>query len=437
MALERGSCAIGRLPNELLAQVIELAAAYDLLRDGDPFVLASPTSVQVADKTRRSIMLALAMARITPEIRTGWKTSSSDFPMPYFTGSFNGPVRVSEHSPHLIKKTRTIVALLGWNSGSPEECRAGVQLCHLLSHLALKHFSTDLSFSVPWLSFLGMRSSQSLTHLDIHIPPTFISDTTIRQLNCFEYLVFLRMVDVGDLESDETAPSPENLKDLPRLSLPNLVEMQLVVKNFVSEGHPDGPIPFRIGEMADLPSLTRLRLHEDYTGDDTLQNLLKAHGEKLEVLHYTSGAIPTVYDFMSFSQLAPNLTEFGCHVSAYAEVINGHAPLIQHPRIQHLSISGLGWFTETLRLIDRKTLPSLLNIRLSNVVWADIRERDEFGTDRMQRKVLEEIEIAARLAMQGILVLDRVGKPFGDLESVVERRRKQKVELTDGVVTQQ
>ncbi|EIN09861.1 hypothetical protein PUNSTDRAFT_133633 [Punctularia strigosozonata HHB-11173 SS5] len=390
-------------------------------REDDPFVLAEPPDA--VDETRLTIMLvnkrwnAVAQIRVRCEIRMGWRPRSEDFTAQdhLVKKGLQSLVRVSQSAPHLLKNTRTMVILLG--PEHVEDYRVGAQVCHLLSYTTLHHFSTNLDFEVPWLLFLSMRSAHTLTHLDSFFNPLIVPDSMIQSLNSFPNLVFLRMADHELYDIARITPHPQSLVSLPRLSLPKLREMHVVARSYINNVHPNGHIPFHVGATADLPSLTRLYVYQEDAPDDIWElfpRFLRAFGRTLEVFHFTDVFIPS--DLEDLAERAPNLTELGVFVTDKGDYHGDVIECIQHPRLQHLAVTGRGHFTDTLRLLDKAKLPALVDVRFAGVVW------DPNCTPDWLAKEMEDIEMAGLLTLRGILCVDEDGKPFGNLKSLLPQQ---------------
>ncbi|EIN09852.1 hypothetical protein PUNSTDRAFT_133625 [Punctularia strigosozonata HHB-11173 SS5] len=418
-------CAIDRLPTELLARIIKLAAAYVLRNSADPFLLQERAE-STLKTTRLSLTRvnkqwnAIAIPYLLEEIRIGCKLSPETKHLGYaHTARLENLIRTSELCPSLLKRTRTMVMLLGCRTVA-DQCHAGVQICHLLSRVSLRHFSTDLSCEAPWLSFLVSGSAQSLTHLDIHISARAISCTTIPSLNALTNLTFLRVTEDNNRNSYAASlehPYPESLSSLAQLCLPRLEELQLIITKSPEDVHPDGHIPLHIGLAANLPSLRRLHLSEEqWFEEGMLLRFLNAFGAKLEALHIQNAFMPD--ELERIHELAPHLTEIGCYVPFSYEIdVEFGERCIQHPRVQHLCFSGDAWFSETIRLIDRAKLPSLIDVRLVDVAWARARDPSVCKDRSFGWKLMEDMQAASELSVKGIPCFDMNGKVFGGLVS--------------------
>lgn len=360
------------------------------------------------------INTAQAVAQPLPfrEIRFGSKKAPGTDPvLTSHLESLKSLVAVSKSKPVLLKETRTMV-LFQSQSSLDAAGQTTALLCHLLSGIALRHFSINLLFGSTWMPYLSLGSAKTLTHLDICIHAVIVLPSFIEGLNSLWNLTFLRILDELEISyHDFNKPYPSSLTSLPQLSLPRLQEMQLIVRPMAFDrSHPDGHIPFYLGATASLPAIRSLLLYESHSRREVLRSFLLAFGKSLQRLSVT---LRSMDELKNIHEYAPGLIELWCYGDS---TVSGFLLSMEHPLIERLLCSGLDGLSasDAMRCIDPGNFPRLRHIRMVEFSWDSVLDSTSF-TEIGRNQMLQLLNTAVVLAALGIPYLDRDGKPFGNL----------------------
>ncbi|EIN12785.1 hypothetical protein PUNSTDRAFT_131025 [Punctularia strigosozonata HHB-11173 SS5] len=422
---------MNKLPDELLALIAKHASEYpspnwDPFHDsvaagGDDFY----SERKVTAFTRWSLCLinrkwhAIAKPYLYRDIRIRhcyW------LPLPARLSSL---LTASDRNPKLLVGTHTLDVRDLPSAGIHLSKTAAVRLCHLLSQVTLKHFATNFYPGyVPWLSLLAHTSARTLTYLDIQFNPRRVPIDSVETINSFVNLVYLRITDRLDDDTPAEPRSPASLDELPALALPKLEVLDIISGLHWKPIHPGGAISFSLASRAHLPSLRKLRLHGDPNRSRTdIRSIIGQHGPRLQELFVHAPYSDD--DLDDILLIAPELTELTCIVPE-GNYMRPHASkdaiVLQHPKLQRLTVTGgrKGLLAETYQCMDTGKFLELQYIKLDGISW-DSEDIEVARSGKETCSIEEDLDVAIKLAAEGIPLLDQRGKPFGGL--VATRRR--------------